>query len=591
MGKLFDGSSKKELEVGTITREGVPISVDSFSDEIEDSNSSMDIVTESIARTLTDVEFADKGVASLEKTELGSDKYFLGMESFDNYMSGIMANMGVKRTIPAMETFRQPYNLKVCNYIAFEGFFDYIKKLWEKIKDLFKLFFKKLKMFFRRLVGAELDLESYEKYLAKMIAEIKSKKLENNSGERVDTKLAPLVADEGMSSVDIDFLLSATARKSNNFANKINDIIDKDLADLTSGNNINIIKTVVDGIILNSNYLDSCEVGVLTEQIDTFNTELAGIIQSCYKFDSKSSELPDELYHRLGSKFSTCPPDSVKIWKMINDDSVQERLPKNFNSYFGIARDEDGKLTMFLDAYSQLDQTVNTSVKSISSRENLVTMYEQYKDLNKSINVKKFSDSVNKMEDRLTEIINKVTRELPKVLDNLKTAKNADGAIVVPDSAYKPDDPANLKTNGLKGLQFEYLVTEEGKNLTERLIKEYRAKYDDLLTGDNLTAIDNTENDVLHGITNSDKYIEASFISKKLIDDGKIVFTSQVGGSTAEDREKKIKILQNAQYVLSKFLSAIQNLFKTLGTNLVGTYTELRLAMAKYIYDSARLFK
>jgi hypothetical protein len=89
-----------------------------------------------------------------------SAAYFTSLESYSPIVRSLGEKLGV-RHMPSMEDFKNPHAAKDAHNFAMEGFREMISKAWEKIKSFFRDFFKKISVFVRRLIKANLDLESY----------------------------------------------------------------------------------------------------------------------------------------------------------------------------------------------------------------------------------------------------------------------------------------------------------------------------------------------------------------------------------------------------------------------------------------------
>lgn len=70
-----------------------------------------------------------------------------------------------KISLPSLENFQDKSTAEAAKKIALEGFVDICKAIWKAIKEFFIDFWKKLVLFMKRLVGAQLDTSEMKKYI------------------------------------------------------------------------------------------------------------------------------------------------------------------------------------------------------------------------------------------------------------------------------------------------------------------------------------------------------------------------------------------------------------------------------------------
>lgn len=166
MAKLFGSDNVIETPsaVGPIPDEY--ISTEELSFESDDS-----FILRS-ARQADTIHTINKRLSKLKK---GSVEYFVSIENYKLMMDNIADDLGVKRVMPGLESFGNSYAMEASHSITVEGFWDTLKKIWEKIKEFFKAFMKKVTDFYKRLTKSNLDVDMYDKYLNKLMSDIRSK--------------------------------------------------------------------------------------------------------------------------------------------------------------------------------------------------------------------------------------------------------------------------------------------------------------------------------------------------------------------------------------------------------------------------------
>ena len=131
------------------------------------------VATESVKTAISNLSIVEQIKNSVESKKIASPEYFITIENVNLYLKSISSNLGLKTKIPSMEDFKNPYGTETCHQIVIEGFMDVVRSIWEKIKQFFKEFFNKIKLFFKRLVRADLDMREYEEYLERVIGKVK----------------------------------------------------------------------------------------------------------------------------------------------------------------------------------------------------------------------------------------------------------------------------------------------------------------------------------------------------------------------------------------------------------------------------------
>ena len=167
-----------------------------FSEEIEDVDVLSEMVTESVQMCSGQISLASEAANNLMSRKLGSVDYLVSVENYKLITDVLASNLGVKPFVPALEDFGSKFALEASHEVAMEGFLNFIKKMWAKVKSFFLEFFKKVGQFIKRISGANLEIDTYEKYVDDIIRKIKRKQLVlGDNTVKLESRLPSLVAD------------------------------------------------------------------------------------------------------------------------------------------------------------------------------------------------------------------------------------------------------------------------------------------------------------------------------------------------------------------------------------------------------------
>ncbi|EKD89649.1 MAG: hypothetical protein ACD_33C00017G0004 [uncultured bacterium] len=422
MAKLFS-LEEKQNEV----RNTDDLDID-ISEVIEDDLGNLDLAIEKFNTAVNGLNTLNSIKTNIEDKNIGSVPYFITIENYKPILESIANNLGVKSKIPSLEDFNNPYGLKASHEIAMEGFYDYIKKLWEKIKDFFKAFWKKLMLFFKRLLKLDLDLEEYEKYVEKMIFDIKHKDLKVLDNTPLISKLPVLLADSNVADFNANDLISVGATKINNLINlkhnllNFNKEIVKDvnkLSDLIKQvYNPELLRKVLDFSKDLDNEIDKAKndkimiLKILStyhglfeggNQKITLSHEMLGA--SNFIHTVSENKYTDKVLNFISNLNSD---NKVSVTSIIDDHDTFSKLPKNTNIYRISVSEENENHASLIKIIFMSDDDVNVSLENklepLMNSNNVILFYDLYKKLN-SYNIKDLINSFINMEKESNELL------------------------------------------------------------------------------------------------------------------------------------------------------------------------------------------
>lgn len=576
MSKLFslEGFAAEFPEEPVVTKDDVFATV---ATDVEDFQGDMEVATERLTTACNDFNLVSGMSASMKGKKVASVDYFTSLENYRPVLETIAKNLGVKPHIPSLEDFQNPHGTQASHDIAMEGFFDYLKKIWDKIADIFFAFFKKISVFFRRLFNAELELDTYEEYVEGMIAKIKAKKMTVSDNKIViDSKLPSLLANPGMEAVDSDFILTngegkirqLVAVSNNVFQNSLSKLAKEELKDLYKA-----LKTMID----DAGEANRSPDDVATELDKIRALSLNGLDQLFGYAINDLRKIPDTVYDALHHHFDRNELDDIRIHSLVDGGNYSEALPKNFNAYYALS--ENGK--MYVSATTETDGYVQNKLHPISNANNLVRFYDFYKKVSKELNIKKIDGSIGEFQNRVDEIITLMKSRYVDLLEKLQ--KN--------------------KLNAKHGSRLQ--TKQEALNALILFFRDYdrrhpRSTNTNLLimrSADTL-AIDSSELELAvmndNDPSRRDRILDSIADEDVFVVNARNILTTEGAPDQAftstEDLERVVKEYEALQKFLMNYLNSLQTMLKEVSVNLAGTFTELRFELIKYIYNSAKLY-
>jgi len=572
--KLFSAEDFSEVNENTQQRENDIVDITA---DIEEYASDLEIATERLTIASNELNLVGGISASLNSKKLASVDYFTSMENYRPVIEAIADNLGVKNKVPSLEDFKNPYGTEASHQIAMEGFFDYIKKIWEKIKDIFVAFFKKISVFFKRLFNAELDLETYEEYLEGMVAKIKAKKMTISDNKvLLDSKLPSLLANEGMESVNSDFILSVGETKIRHLVGVTNTVFQDNLTKVSKDDLKELHSKLKD--VVNEGLDPNKTVDEIALDLDNLKALSISSLNQLFSHQIRDiRELPDTVYDAIFYHFDKTEIDDLLVSSLVDNTRHGDTLPKNFNAYYILS--DSGKL--FISSSTESNGYTQNKLYPISNANNLVKFYEFYKKFSKELNMKRIDSTIGDFQDTVEDIIQLMRTKFVDLLERLQKSKNYSKLV----------DKVTTKEMALDTL-IGFFVEADKRFPNDPKVNRALFNMASLLKIDG-SALENLVRDrdveasrqlILDSITDEDEFIAETKKQTGAVN-------SATGNSfSREEMEAILKEYEDLQKFLLNYLNSLQVMLKEVSINLAGTYTQLRFELAKYIYNSAKLY-
>lgn len=527
MGKLFAGEDfeveakpLEQLIEAKIENSDIPDIVEFHEDAIQ-------VAVEGVSKATNELYILQEVKASLESKKLSSVEYFTSVENYSLYMKSVANNLGIKSRIPSMEDFKNPYGIETSHKIAIEGFSEFIRSVWEKIKSFFKDFFKRIMLFFKRLVNANLQMEEYEMYIEDLIHKVKKSDKSSVEQIKVDSKLPALLATPDVEVMKTDYLLTKGKQKMDNltdFTNKLYGEVDKGL--------MRDFEATLNGLKAG---LES--KAIQSDDIDNIRNNFVDMFKKIFTINLEFRALPDDVQGDVMSMFSTAELNQSQFYSFIPDRDANAALPKNFNIYHVAADVQLDQTTrtskLFICSNTERNNITENKLETISSRENLLRLYDFYNKFSKEIKIEKMDRMIQEFDKRIDKAFS--------VIRNSFTA------------ALESGDKWSMPVNVIDATELD---TPEAARLMD------------------------DSDFAFHQPQKNNSNQEQEKAQSTPVDDGKPHKFSK------EIREK----LNDLHKFLTNLLNVIQVLLKDMSVGLLGTYQEVRYEMIKYLYKSCRQF-
>lgn len=589
MAKLYTSLESKQHDTPTPEEEndgldGLP--------EMDDEEEELDMALEASNMAVERFNCLTGISAHLGSQKLCSEAYMASMEGYSPLIKELGARLGLK-TLPSLEDYKNPYAAKTSHTYTMEGIKEILSKAWEKIKDFFRSFFKKIALFFKRIAGAELDFEEYEKYCDKLVAKLVLHKATISDTTPMPSKLPALLAGDSGTPVDSDYILSTGLKKVQNLFDVVKDI------SIEGTNGAHVIKGLTDMSTKISSIISVGKHGFedipfLQESIVIVKSVAMDIVQNVFKNNVTGfSDVPRDVHSKLREKYSDKNFDAndVLTYSVAKVGDPYSELPRKTNMYF-VKHGDD-----FLVVPSDKDEisTVEGRLKPIGNLDNLSKLHKDYKNTFGKLNLKGLDKNAERVASEVDKIMAMLKRDFTGIVDRVATAsvsnprKKLLGMILeVCDPKRNPkitgdaddiikagvDNTGNLTTDeqmdNLRHIA-NGLIEDYSKSLvTESTLKERASQIS--------KAIDVMSSEAVDAFIAGMVSVEDSFAQDSVI------------ARSAEDIALLRGMLTEFNSYLVRFFQTLQGLYKGLMTDFYSVLVEVRKALIMYIYDSAKRY-
>lgn len=578
--------------------------VESPQDDIEDAVSGLELAQEASKTAFERLEIVGDIRSSLQRQNVCSAPYMSSLENYKPVLAQIMGNLRVNRSIPATEDFVNVRRAQSAHSIAMEGLGDFIRKAWEKIKEFFRLFFKKVMVFLKRLVKANLDLESYEKYLGSMMTKLKhnSSKAHPTDVKPFTSKLPVLLADEGMESMDAEYLMQYGTRKIERMVGLVNRFSGKGIGRFNESDGLPRLYAKIQEFIKANNNPTGQSIDTLTAQSNELRDLAAALLQTGFEHKvNHANELPDEVYSRMHDAFDRSADGEIDLFCLHPNNATKNSLPKDVNMFLAIAKaTKSTVVTGHVYDNIYVRQTINPP----STFNGLQQLYDYYKTTVSKVNVRNMDNAIDKTNDHVIKILNLMSKDFSALMDKIDTMRS--GAV-----------PSNDLAGALIWSKKTLIENNRNTNISiflDSAINSFEPQKDD-------ESLDKHRRDILHVVTDfnigpyvNGKQHKAGFISSDLLSSFELYLSEvrgikvsqlvakiqedvramlgQSGTSVINDEEleKRREIIKDLNRVMTNLLNNLQSVVRLTIQSIHAVYTEIRYEYVRYLYMSAQRY-
>lgn len=583
MGRLFDKSENVTLEVGQIVRNGEPVDVVS----LYEADDSVGIVTESFKPVLHYYE----AITHIEKA-LTEKNTILAVEAYNPLLKSLASNLGCKTAIPSLEDYKNPYSAKASKDVALESLSSMLKKVWDAIKKFFSDFFKKVSEFGKRLVNANLQIDTYERYVPDLLKKINRDKLTcSDPSKEVNTKLVQLLAPEGLDKLDgvwvpqnlppivsatvgaIEFIIKNTIPNISNkaFPDFINEVSEK----LSRIRNISVESEL------------EATLDEISKEVDRF---ILGVVKALCSVPTDEKQIPEQAYDKLADLLVDNTLSSLTLHMFLDTKNNMYRLPKNFNLVIGVSPEDK----LYSVAVTEDNNNKSNTIPVLQDLKALELVYDNYKELTKKFDIKSISRSFLDIDKAVSGFIGNASRMVEKYKKEYKTfsigTANHDLSNVGEEESV-----INAMFSYLKG---PYLTNENQlKTKYDNIIKGKEVR--ELTFGEVRELLNLVQNEIkpfytdqyVSGIDNEDLRTDALTIKNNAIPVLEKTLTHILKNTKDSDLGKVVvDRISDIEKRLINFSQNLQVALRAIETTFPGIVTDLRYELLKYVYDSARNF-
>ena len=573
--------------------DGVEDFIESPAEMVDDSDTSLQVLEEASKTSLEHISIVQGINASLDGKKVCSEGYMTSLDNYRPVLEQIIGQLGVRRTIPSTEDFINMHRASSAHLIATEGLKEFIKKTWEKVREFFKLFYKKIMLYLKRMVKANLELDDYEKYVESMMGKLRAKasSAKITDAAAFESKLPSLLADEGMESMDTEYLLNYGVRKIDSLLTLMDRIGFKGVGRLNESDGLSLLSLKMQNFI-NKHGPIARPLGELTKDALELEQTALSLITSVFEhIVTDPRELPEGVYSAIHDAFDRAQMgEGFSVRSLAPHNSGKDNLPKDANIFMAHSADSKSLVSGHISS--------NTYVRGLtpppSSFKSLQTLHDFYKSRISKTKVQTADKSLDKTSDLVLKLLNLLAKDFAKMVDSVadkaKSASSQDlatlliaasagnpsaGALITEISYKLPGTEEKFALNARYGADFHAFLGIPIED-TDKYRNTIRVSYEE-----KFTLLFQEEQTSMSAFKEALKEIAAT-------KQGAQAGAGQVDPAQAEQAKEVLKDLSR---ILTNLLTSLQSILRYVMTSVYGVYTELRYEYVRYLYLSAQRYR
>lgn len=520
----------------------------------------------------------------LSDQKLCSAPYLNAMQSYSPVVMSLSGKLGVK-CLPSLEDFGNPYAAKDAHNYAMESFTELISKAWEKIKAFFRDFFKKIGLLLKRLVRANLDLESYEKYCDQLVAKLNANDAKITDQTPMDSDLPNLLAGKGDAKISSDYLLNQGTMKIINLLHKVDQLSMRGDGGKLHTDLVNYHKVLKAFIEVDHTSDESFTQGVTALQEGGSN-----MLEGMFKYKlTDPQDVPAKAFQSLLQHYDgkDIKSSGFTVWSIADPYSPMADLPCGVNVYLSHVNQSN----FFITSSQEQGEFALKKLEPVSSLSNLVQLHKSYKDTLGKFNAKSMDKDVNEIADAVDKVLNLLQKDFAQLVQKNRPASFSYSAsylfycIKTLIAKHGDKDEIRQSVQGQVG-EIAELVTANSSDYAEVLgyFNDIYPNYAD------------KKNHEEKGIAQLDAILNrwpgrgGDVYLKQFIDFLRNRYPELNQSGSSQETASRVAQLQVLNNFLVNLFLRIQSLYKSIATDFYTVLTKVRYAMIKYIYDSAKRY-
>lgn len=585
MVKLFNEKQGTEplvrIEEGEQPHDALPQIVGEY-------NQSIDMTLEASQMAVEHMQLVQGMHDNLISQKLCSTAYLHTLEAYSPLVKSMGARMGVK-SFPSLESFSNRYAAQDAHNYAVEGFKEMLSKIWQRIKDFFRELFKKVKLFVKRLTGANLELDNYEKYCEQLIGKLKTNNAVIADNSALISELPRLLCDANGAPVDSDFVLNQGNVKIKNLLKQMEAIkygsastkLHKDVADFRT-----LLETYI-AVVSSKDGVSQEDFRSATKGVQDQGLSL---LNAVFPYDNVNLEgLSPKVSEEISNRFAGRVKDTDLTYKsMVQDLNGCNNMPTGINMYLVTSRNEVDNEPSLPCVFIGTQHTVNVNknLTPIGNLNNLVKFHGDYKNTLGKFDDKSTQKSVDALSSEVDKLLNLLQQKFPTLVQATTPVPTETTCLAgLVNLVNKAKQKHSDKLDSLMDSTCRAAVLSYGSGVDDNavLVLAITEFFDAHKTKDD-TLKANAFNAVKSQGSQADPFIQ------RAIEYLLTVTNSAIGEITQEEMTERSKAVSSLQNLLTHIFIQLQTLYRGMMVEFYKVYTELRYAVIKYIYDSAKRY-
>lgn len=603
MGKLFDIAGEGRVSTESVDVVSDELPTEALSEMLVEGAADMALGIEATQMAVEQFNMVTGMLGHMQAQKLCSGSYMASMESYSPVVEALGMCMGVK-SLPALEDFVNPHAAQTCHAIAMEGFKDMIAKAWEKIKAFFRDFFKKIDQFIKRIVKANLDLASYEKYCDQLVTKLNANNATiSNNRARVNSELPKLLADKGDREVNSDFIINRGSAKIKNILSVTEGLI-RTTEETSIPVRLSEFHKSFKGFIQETLKSNDRDINRVTEEIEKLKEKGLSVISGLFPYRANGKDLTPNAYEALAGHYGSgrINNDQVTLMALADPGDAYKELPQGTNFILAHVDNSDFFTVVAKDEVLHLP----TSTEPISSLEGLTRFHKEYKSSLGKLNLTPLSKTADQVSDEVDKILELLHRDFVNVINTSIAMASSNPVDKLTAMLIKLKEAGKFTDVVSAGEFDQHIIT--GLNDVEGSLYQRRGSdstesvrvFGSVILFNLKSSIFENDEEALKKAKNKlVDFIKASKVNEEiahlyatgLVENFPDVFKSGLATDVELERQKQIKekLLDFNKYMVNLF-TRLQSVFRSLMTDFYGLLTTLRYQTIKYIYDSAKLY-